>query len=321
MLVLVLKGFRMIFRIGFSILFCLAVSSSSAFAQVTFKFKHRHDQKTITKLLSSMSQTLVINGNTIKSAQGTNMVMSGKTGRTAEGKVTGEIKTESMQVTVAIGDLIFLYDSKEPDEKGTTPLEYLREYYKWSMGKKVKVVYGKDFKVESVETDTTGFEDLSEQVKQQVGDPDTAANTMKTAINQVIERFPSGPVKKGDTWKRKSDAPLGQGQVLHFESEYKYEGVIEKDGKKLHKITSKVLSADFTIAADSTLPIKVKSADLKPADESNGVILFDMEWGNIVEQSGLGRVTGDLVFVQGEQEIPATLDLKMESKTENSVAK
>src|SRR5260370_25867343 len=97
--------------------------------------------------------------------------------------------------------------------------------------------------------------------------------TLKKPPNENLDRIPAEANKKGDMWERTSKRSLGAGQMLTATTRYTYEGEIEKDGKKLDKIVSKVLSVDLTLE-DSPLPLTIKSTDLKPS-ESNGEILFD----------------------------------------------
>ena len=71
----------------------------------------------------------------------------------------------------------------------------------------------------------------------------------------------------------------------------------------------------MTFALDnSPLPFSLKSADLK-SPESEGVILFDRERGQIVESTSKVRVTGEIIFSLNGKDLPATLDLKMQTAT------
>ena len=106
---------------------------------------------------------------------------------------------------------------------------------------------------------------------------------------------------------------FGAGQVMDFKTEYTYDGTAEKDGKTFDKITSKNLSVTFALE-NSPLPFSLKSADLKSPD-SEGVILFDRERGQVVESLSKVRVTGDIIFSLNGKDLPAKLDLKMQSTT------
>ena len=78
--------------------------------------------------------------------------------------------------------------------------------------------------------------------------------TLKNAANDELDQLKSEPVKTGDTWKRTKSSNLGGGQVMTFDTEFTYAGTIEKGGRTLDKITSKILSATFAFE-DSPLPI------------------------------------------------------------------
>ena len=63
---------------------------------------------------------------------------------------------------------------------------------------------------------------------------------------------------------------------------------------------------------DSPLPLTVKSSELKAA-ESEGVVLFDRDLGQVVESTGSIRITGDITFTVNNMDLPSKLDLKMQS--------
>jgi hypothetical protein len=134
---------------------------------------------------------------------------------------------------------------------------------------------------------------------------------LKKAANQDIAKLPTDPVNKGDSWQRTEVVNFGAGQIMTFETRYTYEGTVEKDGRQLEKIKVETLKVDFGLE-NSPLPLTVKESKLKPA-ESSGTILFDRQRGHSVESTASLRITGDLTFVAGGNELPSKLDLKMES--------
>ena len=100
---------------------------------------------------------------------------------------------------------------------------------------------------------------------------------------------------------------------MTFETEYTYDGTVEKDGRTLDKVTSKILSAKFSLA-NSNLPFDIKSADLK-VPESTGQLLFDREKGHTVESNSTAHITGTMTFSINGNDLPATLDLKMKNNS------
>ena len=65
---------------------------------------------------------------------------------------------------------------------------------------------------------------------------------------------------------------------------------------------------------NSKSPLKVKSSELK-ITSSDGTILFDREKGAIVESTSKMRSEGDKKTEINGMELPAKLDLTIESKT------
>ena len=90
---------------------------------------------------------------------------------------------------------------------------------------------------------------------------------------------------------------------------YTYEGEADKDGKKLDRITSKVLAVDLTLE-DSPLPLTIKSTDLKPS-ESKGEMWYDRKLGRIIAATSSVRIVGDITFTINNMDLPSKLDLKM----------
>ena len=86
----------------------------------------------------------------------------------------------------------------------------------------------------------------------------------------------------------------------------------EKDGRKLDKIVTKVLSTEFSLEPDSPLPLTVKGSELKPA-ESKGELLFDRELGQVVSSASSIQIVGELTLVINNMELPSKLDLKIET--------
>ncbi len=123
--------------------------------------------------------------------------------------------------------------------------------------------------------------------------------------------MPTEPVNKGDSWQRAQSANLGAGQIMTFQNKFTYEGTVEKNGKTLDKITLKTLSVDFALQ-DSPLPLQLKGSALK-ATESDGTILFDRVLGQVVETTSSIRIEGEITFSVNNMDLPAKLDLKMQS--------
>jgi hypothetical protein len=231
--------------------------------------------------------------------------------RDADGKIRAEQKIESLRISVEVMGMTYTFDSANPDEKGGSPLEILRDVHKALASRTTTVVYDKDNRVIAVEAeDITGSlpANVRDLAKGQL-EPDN----LKESANADLDQVKREPIKPGDTWQRLRTSNFGAGQVMDFTTEYKYEGTIEKDGRTLDKITSKVVNVSFALA-NSPLPFTLKSSDLK-ADESDGVLLFDRELGLIVGSNSKVRITGKMTFTINNMDLPAELDLSLETDT------
>ena len=230
--------------------------------------------------------------------------------RDEQGMLRVQEKIDSLQVNMTAAGQQYSFDSANPDNKGGSVLEFVRDIHK-ALAKSVStVVYDKNNRVHAVERDENLLGSLPEQardlVKGQI-DPEQ----LKSAANPDIERLPTDAVQKGDTWVRTETANFGAGQVMTFQTEYTYQGTVEKNGRTLDKITSKVTSVMFALN-DSPLPLKLKGSELK-ADESEGTLLFDRELGRTAESTSSTRITGDITFTLNDMELPSKLDLKMKT--------
>jgi hypothetical protein len=307
----------MLYRTFVSLILLLSISSS-AYSQVRLEHKLQEGTSHTTSLSSTIDQKLVIAGmdtQTNVETTTTSKLTIGK--RDGLGMLRAQEKVESLQVNMSAQGLQYTFDSANPDKKGDSPLEFLRDIHKGLLGSVSTIVYDKDNRVHAVETDQNLLASLPEAAKEMVKgqlDPEE----LKTKANQDIDQLPTEPVSKGDTWVRTENANFGAGQVMTFQTEYTYQGTIEKDGRTLDKITSKILTVMFTLQANSPLPFKLKGSELK-ATETEGTLLFDRAKGQIVESSSANRITGDIGFTVNDMDLPSKLDLKMKVTASSSV--
>jgi hypothetical protein len=287
------------------------VFSTAALGQV--KLENRFLEGTYTtEVTSRIEQTLTIAGMENQTSADTRAKTQSTVGkRDVGGLVRVQAKPESMQISMRMMGIEYNFDSAAPDNKGGSQLEVLRDVHKALMQRSTTTVLDKDNNIVSIESDRDVLSglppELARMAKSQL-DPEY----LKKAAKQEMDKLPSEPVNKGDSWQRSESANFGGGQVMTFQTNYTYEGTVEKEGKTLDKITSKVTAVDFALEPDSPLPLKLKGSQLKAA-ESDGVVLFDRERGQAVEQAGMIRITGDITFEFNGMELPSTLDLKMES--------
>jgi hypothetical protein len=281
--------------------------------QVTLEQKFVDDSSYTTESTARLQQTLSIAGMDVETSSDTKSTSKSTLGkRDAEGKLHLEQKVQSLQVTIDVMGMNYTFDSANPDDKGTSPLEVIRDVHKALAKQTTTIVYDKSNRAVAVETNQdivgslpTAIQDL---VKSQL-DP----AQLKNKANEEIDQVKADPVNKGDTWQRTVAANFGAGQMMDFKTEYTYEGTVDKDGKTLDRITSKILEVNFALD-NSPLPLALKSSDLKAA-ESAGVILFDRQRGQIVDSNASMRITGEMTFTVNNMDLPAKLDLKIESAT------
>jgi len=285
--------------------FVFLLLAGTGFAQVKLEHKLTEGLKFTQELISTIDQTLTIAGNETETKVEVQTMAEATIGkRDEDGKLPVKEKIKSLQVSIKGTAGEYRFDSANPDDRGGSQLELLREVHKALASRTVTTVYGKDNRVAEIKCD--GDLLLS---KVSEFDPEY----LKEIANQGLDVIPSNPVKKGDSWERTAKVDLGAGQMMQFKTNYTYEGTVEKDGQKLDKISSKTLSVEFSLADDSPLPISLKESKLK-VKESKGVVLFDRKLGRIVESKETIRVAGGLTFVANGQELPSELDLKMETE-------
>jgi len=300
----------MIRKLLLSSCFVLGIATVS-FGQVKLERKMHEGATYTSEITSRIDQKLAIGGMDTETAAETRTVASSSVGkRDVAGMLKVQEKIESMNITMSANGQSYTFDSSAPDNKGGSVLEMLRDVHKALSKRTSTIVYDKENRVYAIESDQDVLSsvppELQAIVKGQL-DPES----LKKAANQELDQLPKEPVNNGDSWQRSETANFSAGQFMTFQTKYTYEGTIEKDGRKLEKIKSKVLSLEFYLQ-DSPLPLQLKGSDLK-AEESDGTILFDRERGQIVESNSSIRIVGDINFTLNGMDLPAKLDLKMQS--------
>lgn len=286
-------------------------SGLSAFGQVKLDRKIPEGATLTVESTSRIEQKLTIAGMDTETASDTKSVVKAVSGkRDAAGMLRVEEKPESMQISTTVMGQNYFFDSANPDTAGSSALEVLRPLHKALSRSTTVKNYDKDNRLQTIEQDQNALNTVSEEVQKLVKSQLDPEYQKKTA-NQDLEKFPTDPVKKGDSWQRTETVNFGAGQVMTFQSRYTYEGTVEKDGKTLDKVTQKVESVDYTLQ-DSPLPFTVKGSQLKAA-ESDTTMLLDRKLGAIVDSKSALRITGEITFVIGGNDVPAKLDLKIES--------
>jgi len=292
--------------------FALIGAAAPAWAQVTLKKVLPQDKKLVVSVDTTTEQTLTLAGQNIESKSEQNAVQSNTYSKAVDGKTAVVHKVDALQLRLKAAGMDFVFDSTNPDkgadsEIGKQIAQSLKATLKgeWTSihdpSGKVVDITGVDKLLEGLDAQTSAM------VKSQLN-PDS----LKERLNSEAERIPTTPVKVGDTWEQIQNAQIGGGQTLTFKKKYTYAGAADADGKKLHRIDVSASEVKYSIGADSPLPLKLKSSELKVA-ESKGVLLFDEAAGRVVEENEKVRIKGTLTFEIGGQELPGELDLTITS--------
>jgi hypothetical protein len=293
----------------------VAALSAPALAQVKLEQKVLESKTTRTEAISRTTQKLTIAGmeiDTESDARTTVKTTAGKRDDTGNVKVQSTV--ENLQISAKVQGNEYVFDSSNPDKVSGSQLEILRPVHKASLQRITTTTYNKDNKVVQIEFDQdplNGFDDnLRNLLKGQFD-----VEALKATANQELDRIPSEPVKVGDAWERVSKLNLEGGQTMTLSTRYAYVGETEKNGRKFDKIETKVLSVDYSLAADSSLPFTLKSSDLK-SNDSKGELLFDRQAGQVVSSKATLQIVGDITFSVNNMDLPAKLDLKIESTSQ-----
>jgi hypothetical protein len=300
----------MIRKLLLSSCFVLGMATVS-FGQVKLERKIHEGASYASEANTRIEQKLAIAGMDTETNVETRTTARSTVGkRDVAGMIKVQEKIESLNITMNANGMDYSFDSSAPDNKGNSVLEMLRDVHKALSKRTSTITYDKENRIYAIESDQDVLNSLPPEyqaiVKDQL-DPEY----LKKAANQELDQLPKEPVNKGDSWQRSEIANFGAGQIMTFQTKYTYEGTIEKDGRKLEKITSKVLSLEFSLQ-NSPLPLQVKGSDLK-AQETEGTLLFDRELGQVVESKSSIRIVGDINFELNGMDLPSKLDLKMES--------
>jgi hypothetical protein len=287
-------------------------TTALASAQVKFERKFKEGATRTIDVTTRLEQKLTIANMETETSSDSHTAVKVSIGkRDASGTLRVEEKIESLQITSKVQGTEYIFDSANPDKAGGGALEIMRPVHKALSRRTTTTSYDKDNKIAQVEFDQDVLNDLNDDVRKLVKgqlDPET----IKKAVNDELDRLPAEPVKKGDSWERTTNSNLGAGQIMRISTRYTYDGEIEKDGRKLDRIITKVLATEFSLEADSPLPLTVKNSELKPA-ESKGELLFDRELGQVVSSNSSVQIVGDITFVINNMELPSKLDLTIEA--------
>lgn len=290
----------------------LASFAASAPAQVTLKQKFPDGRKSKSEVSIKTSQTLTLAGNEMVSGSKQAMTVATINGqRAADGTLVVSGKIEALKAEVTLpGGIELAFDSAKPDAAPPgTAFDVLLDVFKASSKATWESVMNQENRVVAVKGRDAAFADLPESIRDAMK-AQVEPEYLKSVANDELAKLPSEPVSPGDSWERTTTVRLDSGQRLTFTSKYTYEGSVQQDGKNLEKISAKTTKVDYTVEGES--PLKVVESDLQVA-ASEGVILFDPAYGQIVSQRHKVQVKGALKLEVMNMEFAGNLDLSMET--------
>ncbi|MFM8583405.1 MAG: DUF6263 family protein [Planctomycetaceae bacterium] len=291
----------------------LLAGAGPAFGQAKLEWKLAPKSTWGSEIEVETRQTLKIAGMNIESESRSKQTQRSTVGeRDGLNRLKVTQKPEQLQVTMKQQGQQFDFDSRSPDEKGSSALEVMRPLYKALLAQEVVLVYDKDNQPVDVEYDQQFLNSLEPNVQLQVRSQFDAAN-QKRALKQRSERFPALEVAKGESWERTEMTDLGAGQTLKVRRTYTHEGVEEHEGRPCVKLALKLTLVELS-SENSPTPVKIKPVELK-SDGSEGVLWFDVQLGDVVEERQTLKAVGPLKLEVNGMEIPAEVDLQIKTST------
>ena len=294
----------------------LGMMAVAAPAQVTLEHKLADGLKSQATVEVKVKQVLSIAGMEFNTGSEQSMRIQSEHGaRAANGTIRIKQKISEMKASLILpGGVELDFDSNNADAPAPgTPFDMFLEILKATAKSSWTTVYDKDNRVVTIEGREDAIKDLDPTVQQMVA-KQFDAEYLKEQANVELDRLPSTPVSKGDSWSRTSVARLEGGQNLEFDTEYKYLGTVEQGGKQLDKIDVNVTSVGYSVDEDAPSQLKVNESDLK-VDSSEGHILFDRNEGRVLESHSKIRIVGEIKFSANGMDLPGKLDLMMQQKT------
>ena len=290
----------------------LPFSSATAFAQVSLKPHLNENTKVRTTIEVSTKQTLTLAGMPLETGVEQFIVTNGQIGeKQADGKVQMLGKMETFQIDMKLpGGIEVNFDSGNPKTEAAIPqLTPILQMFDAMSSSTYVTTFSAPGKIDSIVLKGDKFDALADAMKQEL-----SPERLKLEAAQALARIPTDPVVKGDTWQRTETSNLGSGQTFEIKRTFEYLGTVNEGGRELDRIGMKVNSVTYNIDPNPSLPLELKSSDLKIA-KSEGELLFDRKLGAFVKSSDSFTVVGKLTLVAGGNELPGELDLTITSKS------
>lgn len=222
-------------------------------------------------------------------------------------KLRNSFERLQVDVDLPMGESLNYDSGRGAEDFGDGPIADIRKLLKVSFQTPWTVTI-ENGKAVAVEIDEQALEEIPESMR-----GDFSADRLLELENLDLNRLPDEPVSPGDSWERAEEMPLGQGQIFHIRKTYTYVGREERGGRMLDRVRIKPTALRYSLRPGSALPLSVKDSDLAIV-EGAGELWFDPETQRTVELTESMQVTGSLMLVIAEQELPSQLELTMKQR-------
>ncbi len=273
------------------------VGSATTFAQdaVTLKVKFEKNKTFYEDMTTETKQEMTVMGMTINQTQKQTFYISWTPEQYNEKDKTWTVrqKIEGLKMDIQVGGNPVSYDSTKDAASQPGPLS---DFFKALVGTEFKVVLGPEMNVVKIEGRDEFLKKLTAANQQM--EPLLKQILSDEALKQITEPTfgwaPAKPVKKGDTWTRKST--LNMGPVGRYDTTHKYtfEGTEEKDKNLARvKVDTSLKYEPPTGAAAGGLPFRIVKAQLESKDDT-GTIVFDIAKGRVSNSTMSMKLNGTL---------------------------
>lgn len=276
-------------------------------AQDTFEFRYKAAEGTQQhyKLESDISQTQKINGQSITSRFAVTQVVVREAAKADEkGNLVFRERKLSIKAETKISRLgEYTYDSKAlENDSGSTLGAAITPLYDAISGAVVNLTVspqGEVLKVSGLQQAVAGAVKGNPQAAQFAGGASSDAGA-KASYAEHFLKVPAKVLSTGNTWDVPLDVEIPQVGVVSGTVRCKYEGIEEKGGRPLHKVST---TSDLKIEVDIDMD-QVKATGVIEVTTSSGKAFFDAEQGVMVSRESSVTMSGNITLIVAGQTIP-----------------
>lgn len=291
----------------------LLLSASPAAAQATLVHapEYRPGREVRAEVETEIKQTLNIAGMNVETEASNFAVALEKVESVSADEVVLTGRFEVFQINLDLpGGIRFQFDKISANrEVEAGPLGEMAKLFRLMSATSWQSKLGPDGKMKSMEWLDIAPAEVPEMFRDEL-----SSERFIKAQQTDVDRLPGKQVQIGESWTRNEESPLGNGQFFSMSRRFTYQGKVERNGRMLDHVAFKTESIQYHIAGNSSIPLQAKESNLK-IESSDGNLWYDPQHKQTVEVDDKLHVTGDLVFLAGGNELPATLDLTMRVHT------